>query len=163
VNPAGIITTVAGTGTCCYAGDGGPAIGAEIGAPYGLAVDASGSVYIADTNNQRIRKVTAAGIISTVAGNGTAGYSGDGGQATSASIPNPGGVAVDPSGNLYITDGGNRRVRKVNAAGTISTAAGGPRAMARTLWAASLLSPIGVAKDASGTCTSRIRAPIASA
>jgi len=123
----GDIFTIAGNGTNGYSGDGGAATSAEISNNVnGLALDSSGNVYIADTTNNRIRKVNmSTGIISTVAGNGTAGYSGDGGAATSAEINLPGGIAVDSSGNIYIADNGNNRIRKVTAsAGDISTIAG---------------------------------------
>jgi trimeric autotransporter adhesin len=123
---SGIINTVAGNGTNGYSGDGGLATSAEIAYPPGMAVDSFGNIYIADTANNRIRKVTAStGDISTVAGNGTAGYSGDGGLATSAKLNWPESVAVDTSGNLYIADTDNNRVRKVTAStGYISTVAG---------------------------------------
>jgi sugar lactone lactonase YvrE len=131
----GIITTVAGNGagdqgrgTGSYSGDGGPANAAALFEPDGVAVDGAGNLYIADENNQRIRKVTAAtGIITTVAGNGTAGYvaAQDGGPATEAELYYPGGVAVDGAGNLYIADAYNNRIRKVAAAtGIITTVAG---------------------------------------
>jgi trimeric autotransporter adhesin len=122
----GLINTVAGDGYCCWSGDGGLATNAQLGQNWGAAVDTAGNFYIADTSNNRIRKVTAStGIISTVAGNGTAGYSGDGGAATSAELNEPFGVAVDKSGNIYIADTRNNRVRKVTAStGIISTVAG---------------------------------------
>jgi len=124
VTPAGIISTVAGTGKRGYSGDGGPATSAQISFPEGIAVDESGNLYIADPLNNRVRKVTPAGIISTVVGNGTAGHSGDGGPATSATIYEPFGVAVDASGNIYVVDEYSLRVRKVTPDGTISTIAG---------------------------------------
>jgi sugar lactone lactonase YvrE len=122
----GIITTVAGNGAPSYSGDGGPATGAEINYPNGIAVDSSGNLYIADSFNNLIRKVTVAtGIISTVAGDGTFGYSGDGGPATGAELNYPSDVAVDSSGNLYIADEPNERIRMVSSAtGIISTVAG---------------------------------------
>lgn len=122
----GIITTVAGNGTPNYAGDGSLAINAHIFQPLGVAVDSAGNLYIADSYNHRIRKVTAAtGIITTVAGNGSTGYNGDGIAATSATLYYPQGVAVDNSGNIYITDSDNNRVRKVSAStGIITTVAG---------------------------------------
>ncbi|MHB8377095.1 MAG: NHL repeat-containing protein, partial [Dehalococcoidia bacterium] len=119
---AGIISTVAGNGTCTYAGDGGPATSASL-SPYGVAVDSAGNLYIADWANCRVRKV-AGSIISTVAGNGTCGYGGDGGPATSASLYRPQGVAVDSAGNLYIADSGNNRVRIVYS-GVVPPSVGG--------------------------------------
>src|SRR5258708_7626111 len=106
----GVITTVAGNGTYGYSGDNGPATSAQISSVYGVAVDSTGNLYIADANNFRIRKVSS-GVITTVAGNGTPGYSGDNGPATSAQISYPYGVAVDSTGNLYIADTGNNRIR----------------------------------------------------
>lgn len=127
VNPAGIINTIAGNGTAGYSGDGGPATSAMINGPGSVAVDNAGNLYIADSRNQRIRKVNPAGIITTVAGSGTAGFSGDGGPATNANLSGPFGVAVDGAGNLYIPDSGNRRIRKVDTSGIITTVAGGGR------------------------------------
>ena len=123
----GIIITVAGgagTGTVSFSGDGGPATAAALEFPAGVAVDASGNIYIADTFNNRIRKVSVGGIITTVAGNGNQGFSGDGGPATSASLSKPIGVAVDVSGNLYISDQYNNRIRRVSTSGIITTVAG---------------------------------------
>ena len=105
-------------------GDGGAATAASVMNPRGVAVDAEGNLYIADTDNNRIRKVTTAGVIVTVAGNGLAGAGGDGGQAIFASLNSPSGVAVDAAGNLYIADTGNHRIRKVTPAGIITTVAG---------------------------------------
>ncbi len=122
----GLITTVAGTGSYGYNGDGGPAVAANLGCPSGVDLDGAGNLYIADTCNNRIRKVTAGtGVISTVAGDGSFGSGGDGGSAISASLYYPHDVAVDVSGNLYVMDTGNYRVRRINAAtGVISTVAG---------------------------------------
>jgi large repetitive protein len=122
----GNISTVAGNGNAGFGGDGGPATSGVLNNPYGVAVDGAGNVYIADTPNQRIRKVDAAtGNISTVAGNGSVGFSGDGGPATSAVLNSPYGVAVDSAGNLYIADTLNDSIRKVDAiTGDISTVAG---------------------------------------
>lgn len=122
----GIITTAIGTGVIGFSGDGGPATAAQLNAPIGVATASNGDIYIAEYGNHRIRKVTAAtGIITTVAGTGTAGFSGDGGAATAAQLANPSGVAVDSAGNLYIADTTNNRVRKVTAAtGVITTLAG---------------------------------------
>ena len=122
VNTNGIISTVAGNGKQGYSGDGGAATSASLSLPSGLAVDAVGNIYIAE--GQRIRKVNTSGVISTVAGNGTDGYSGDGGAATSASLNDPTGVSVDAAGNIYIADQLNSRIRKVNTNGVISTVVG---------------------------------------
>ena len=119
------ITTIAGNGGSGFSGDNGPATQARLRSPSGVAVDAAGNIYIADTTNNRIRKVDAASqIITTVAGNGTAGFSGDNGPATQATLRNPNGVAVDGAGNLYIADFNNHRIRKVDASQTITTVAG---------------------------------------
>src|SRR5258706_378378 len=153
----GIITTVAGNGSCRFSGDGGAATSASLNYPYGVALDASGNLYIADSFNGRIRKVDAAtGNITTVAGNGSASFAGDGGAATSASLKYPTGVALDASGNLYFADLGNHRIRKVAAVtGIITTVAGngsldfaGDGGAATS---ASLYYPHGVAVDASGS------------
>jgi hypothetical protein len=130
VDAAGVITTVAGNGTNgsgsgTYSGDGGAATNAGLNGPDAVAVDTLGNLYIADTGNQRIRKVDATGVISTVAGNGTSGFSGDGGRATNASLAlNNCGIALDSAGNLFIADFSNYRIRKVNTNGIISTVAG---------------------------------------
>ena len=122
----GNIFTVAGNGWEGGSGDGGPAVEAQLYLPSGVAVDGSGNIYIADTDNHRIRKVDAAtGNISTVAGNGWDGYGGDGGPAVKAQLYFPFGLAVDGAGNIYVADRGNNRIRKVDAAtGNISTIAG---------------------------------------
>ena len=125
------ITTVAGGGTGCPAqtdavGDGCPATNASLNNPYGITVDATGNLYIADTNNNRIRKVNAGtGIITTIAGSGVQGYSGDNGPATSAEFYYPERVVLDGVGNLYISDSFNNRIRKIDTSGTITTVAGG--------------------------------------
>ena len=123
---SGIITTVAGNGTNGYSGDTAGATSAELSYPYAVAVDGTGNIYIADTGNARIRKVNVStGIITTVVGNGTAGYSGDGTAATSAEISSPRSIAIDALGDLYIADFGNNRIREVNpTTGVISTVAG---------------------------------------
>jgi trimeric autotransporter adhesin len=128
VSPDGTISTVAGDGTSGYSsgllGDGGPATRARLSNPAGIAVDASGNLYIADPSDSRIRKISPDGIISTVAGDGAQGFSGDGGPATSAHLKWPIGVAVDGAGNLYIGDSGNSRIRRIDGNGIISTMAG---------------------------------------
>ncbi|MBL7691977.1 MAG: T9SS type A sorting domain-containing protein [Flavipsychrobacter sp.] len=121
---AQIITTIAGNGFNAYSGDGGPATAASIYNPLGVAADGAGNVYIVDTKNHCIRKVNSAGIISTIAGDGTAGYSGDGGPATAAKLYIPSKIALDGAGNIIFVDNGNFCIRKINAAGIISTIVG---------------------------------------
>src|SRR5712691_8485568 len=156
VDTSGIITTVAGNGGINFSGDGGPATSAQIRGPSGVALDSAGNLYIVDSLNFRVRKVDTSGIITTVAGIGlTVGTSGDGGPATSAGIE-PTGVAVDGAGNLYIVERDGYDVRKVNAAGIISTIAGvgngafGFSGDEGPATAAKLAGPYGVAVDNSG-------------
>lgn len=124
VNSSGVITTWAGTGTAGFAGDGGPAALAQLSNLRGIAIDTSGNIYIMDTQNYRIRKVDASGIITTVAGNGVAAYAGDGGFATSASFDWCESIAVGIDQSIYIGDQLNHVVRKVGVNGIISTYAG---------------------------------------
>ena len=121
----GEITTIAGTGEPGADGDGGPAVGARLNLPNGVAVGPSGHVYIADFGNHRIRKVDAStGVITTVAGTGRPGFSGDGGPATEAEVSHPFGLDVDQAGAIYVADFGNRRVREIDPSGIITTIAG---------------------------------------
>ena len=155
VDTAGVITTVAGDGTQNYGGDGGPAVAAQLWNPSAVALDGSGNLYIADSVNNRIRKVDTAGVITTVAGSSTTGgFGGDGGPATAAQLRGTFGVALDGSGNLYIADWDNNRIRKVDTAGMISTVAGdGTRGFGGdggAATAAQLYRPQGVALDGSG-------------
>ena len=126
VDSTGTITTIAGTGESWFGGDGGPAVQARLDSPLGVAVDSGGNIFIADTDNHRIRKVDSAGTITTIAGAGgnVYGFGGDGGPAVQARLYRPGGVAVDSTGNLYIADTRNNRIRKVDSTGTITTIAG---------------------------------------
>ena len=124
VDGSGNISTFAGNHKQGYSGDGAAATSAMLSHPWGVTADASGSIYISDTGNDVIRKVAASGVITTVAGTGVSGYSGDGGAATSARLQSPWGLAVDTAGNLYIADWSNHAVRKVTAGGVISTIAG---------------------------------------
>jgi uncharacterized protein (TIGR03437 family) len=156
---AQVITTIAGTGTATFSGDGGSASKAGLNSPYGLAVDNAGNVYIADSGNNRIRKINSAGFITTVAGCGNATTAcvqvglGDGGPATAPATMNPWDVAADNAGNFYFTDSGNMRVRKVDASGNISTVAGGgannPGDGGPAI-NAQLANPVGLAIDSSG-------------
>jgi hypothetical protein len=123
----GIIHTFAGNGARGFVGDGGPATSAQLNIPRGVTFDAAGTLYIADTANNRIRKVTQDGVIQTVAGNGVRGFGGDGNQAVAAQLNFPWSVAIDTAGNLYIADSQNNRIRKVTSDGTIRTVAGGDR------------------------------------
>jgi uncharacterized protein (TIGR03437 family) len=154
VTPNGAISTVAGNGSYRFSGDGGPALSATLNTPGGVTVDSAGNVYLTDTLNNRVRKVTPGGIITTIAGNGSRGYSGDGGLATSAALYTPNGIAVDRAGNLYIVDTGNNRVRKVTSNGAMSTVAGGgPGGVlgdGGPAINAMLDDPFGVAVDAAG-------------
>src|SRR5262249_55574470 len=151
-----LLTTVAGSGNATYGGDGGLAPAGQLNYPQGVVVDASGNLYIADTNGQRIRKVAPPAptlLMTTGAGNGTAGVGGDGATATAAKLQYPYGVAVDGSGNLYISDSNNHRIRKVTA-GVITTVAGtgvaGFSGEAGAATTARLYYPEGLAVDSAG-------------
>ena len=160
INKAGIITRIAGNEIPGFSGDGGPATAASMGKPKGLALDTAGNLYVADYDDNRVRKISNAGIITTIAGNGYASdpgmgaYYGDGGPATAAELSGPTDVAADRAGNVYISDFNNHCVRKVDKAGIITTFAGtavngfsgddGPAT------AAKFLSTAGMAIDAAG-------------
>jgi uncharacterized protein (TIGR03437 family) len=149
------ITNFAGNGTGGYSGDNGPATQAEVNRVVGLATDAAGNVYLADQNNNVIRKVSASGVITTFAGTTVAGYTGDGGAATQATLSGPTGVCVAPSGDVYVNDLSNRRVRKVAAAsGIITTVAGTGTAVSSgdggAATSAGLILPIRCVVDSSG-------------
>jgi sugar lactone lactonase YvrE len=154
ISSSGVITTIVGTGLSGYSGDGGPALGARLSSPSGLAFDASGNLYIADSGNNCIRKVTPAGTITTVAGNGIQGYAGDGGLASLAELSSPTGIAVDYQGGLLIADDFNNRIRKVSAQGLISTVAGDGSDSSTTdgvlATTTGLEAPLAVAVDANG-------------
>jgi uncharacterized protein YjdB len=125
ITPAGIISTIAGTaGVGGSSGDGGPATAALFWHVWGLKVDAAGNIYLADASNHKIRKISTTGIVTTIAGTGVAGFSGDGGPATSARLNNPSDIDIDAAGNIYISDQQNYRVRMINTAGIISTVTG---------------------------------------
>ncbi len=154
ITPSGIISTFAGTGVSGFSGDGGQATAAQFNTPTGLAFDAAGNLYVTELYNHRVRKITAAGIITTFAGTGVSGFSGDGAAATAAKFYQPAYVRADNSGNIYITDNGNHRIRKVSAAGIVTTIAGtgtaGNTGDNGPATAATLNLPAGLAFDASG-------------
>lgn len=156
ITPAGVISTVAGNGTATYNGDGIAATSTGL-VPAGIAVDAIGNLYI--SSGHRVVKVTPAGIINTVAGNSTSGFSGDNGPATAARLYGPSDVEVDPAGNLYIVDYGNNRIRRISTGGTITTAAGNGSSLNSSCGCygdgmpavqAGMLNPQGIAFDATG-------------
>ncbi len=153
---AATIWTVAGTGAAGSAGDGGPALSAQMNHPNGIAFDSAGNIYVADYNSYEVRRIATDGTITTVAGNGTFGYSGDGLSATSAQLASPAGLAVDNASHcLYISDFGNNTVRKVDlATGIISTAAGNATAGYSgdngPATGAQLQGPSGIAVDSAG-------------
>ncbi len=152
----GVITTIAGNGTDGYSGDGGPATSAELSAPEGVALNGSGDLLIGDSNNSVVREVNLkTGVITTVAGNGTAGDSGDDGPATAAELYRPQNVAVDSAGDLFIADSDNNAIREVNSqTGDIITIAGGGdkgyQAGEKIATATELSMPLGMALDGSG-------------
>ncbi|MCP3906009.1 MAG: hypothetical protein GY715_20490 [Planctomycetes bacterium] len=157
--PTGFIDTIAGTGVATYSGDGGPAVNAAVNAPDGVAIDSAGNIYIADSLNHRIRRISAAtGNISTVAGTGTAGFFGNNGPATSAQLDSPEDVFVDASDNIYVADRNNNRIRRIDAGtGIITSVAGnggssysGDGGLATQ---ASLRKPQGVYVDGAGNIT----------
>jgi sugar lactone lactonase YvrE len=147
-----VLTTVAGTGTGGFSGDGGPATAAKLYSPFGVTIDARNNIYIADDDNYRVRRVDGVtGTITTLAGNGTNGFSGDGGPATAASLGEVAAVAADASGNVYIADPGNARVRKVDTAGVITTFAGGGNTLGDGGPATSaMVNPSAITTDAAG-------------
>jgi sugar lactone lactonase YvrE len=150
----GRIMTVAGTGVRGYSGDGGPSVKAQLDQPYGLAFDRAGNLYVADSANNRVRRIDKRGIITTVAGNGEHGYSGDGGPATKARLSDPYGLAFDAAGDLYVAEVDEGVVRRIDTKGVITTFAGtgrlgfsgdgGPARQAK------LNAPYGLAFDAAG-------------
>jgi uncharacterized protein (TIGR03437 family) len=153
VSSSGTISTIAGSGAVSYSGDGGAATSAQLFVPQATAVDSNGNLYIADTANNVIRQVNSKGVITTIAGTGAAGSTGDGGAATAATFNSPQGIAVDSSGNIYVSDTANARVRKISG-GTISTFAGngtvGFSGDGASATAATLNTPVGLAVDKSG-------------
>jgi len=153
-----VVNSIAGNGSLGYSGDGGTSLGAQLADPHDVVIDPAGNVYIADTLNARVRKIDTNGNISTYAGNGTRGYTGDNGPAASAQLSLPTGLALDKSGNLYIADSGNGTVRKVNTGGNITTVAGvgfstfgAPTGDGGQATAAVLQQPYSVQVDGSGT------------
>ena len=124
IDAEGVITTIAGTGGRGFSGDGGPATEAQFAALAYLAADELGNLYVSDSGNHRIRRIDTEGVITTIAGTGVRGFSGDGGPATEARFSAPGGLALDGSGNLYVADSGNNRIRRIDAEGVVTTIAG---------------------------------------
>jgi sugar lactone lactonase YvrE len=172
IDPDGTVTRFAGTSVPGFSGDGGPATSAQLYCPAGLAVGHDGSVYFADHVNNRVRRVDAAGTITTFAGSGPPGlgmgsFSGDGGPASQATLQEPWGVALDQAGRLYIADRDNARVRRVDLSGVITTVAGtgahGSAGDGAPATQAQMCPPIGVAIDPAGNlvipdaCTTAIR------
>ena len=153
IGPSGIVTTFAGTGDWGVGGDGGPASQAALNSPAGMAVDASGNMYVAEREGRRVRRIEASSVIATFAGTGECCYSGDGGPATEARFDNPSGIAVDSRGNVYLIDRGNARIRRIDSESIVTTFAGtgdwgvdgdgGPATEAQ-------LAPTGIAVDRSG-------------
>ena len=152
ITPDGIINRIAGIGIRGYGGDNGPAISAQLNQPYGLAVDSAGNLYIADSANNRIRKVDPSGVITTIGGTGQQGFSGDGGPAIKAQLNDPTRLALDAAGNLDFVDQGVYRVRKIDVNGTITTVAGGGRFLGGGVVATTAdLIPEAIALNAAGT------------
>ncbi len=154
IDAQGVITTIAGTGERGFGGDGGPATEAQFRFPLGLVLDGTGNVYVADTGNHRIRRIDAEGVITTIAGTGERGFGGDGGPATEAQLGFPEGLVLDGSANVYVADTGNRRIRRIDAEGMITTIAGtgegGFGGDGSPATEAQLLSANGLALDGSG-------------
>jgi hypothetical protein len=156
IRPDGVILTVAGTGEPGFSGDNGPATAAQLRQPEHVAVDPAGSLYFSDTGNHRVRRVNPDGTLTTVAGTGKEGFSGDNGPATAARLSTPTGLALDAAGNLYVAEYGNSRIRRVSPDGTIITVAGGGKPADRVgdggpATAASLAGPSGLTMDITGS------------
>ena len=149
ITPAGVVTTLAGSGVAGFADGTGTA--AQFYNPQGVVVDSSGTMYVADSGNHRIRKITSAGVVTTLAGSGVAGFAD--GTGAAAQISGPAGVAVDSSGTVYVADTGDHRIRKITSAGVVTTLAGSGAASFAdgTGAAAQFNNPRGVAVDSSGT------------
>lgn len=157
VSASGIVTTIAGTGVAGFSGDGGSPLAAQLDKPVAVTVDGQGNIYIADMNNNRVRKITngeGGGIITTIAGNGTVGYSGDGAPATNAELNSPQSVFVDRTGNVLFADNLNHAIRKISTSGLITTIAGngiaGYTGDGTAATAARLNQPAGVVEDTAG-------------
>jgi sugar lactone lactonase YvrE len=156
IDTAGVLTIIAGTGTQGFSGDSGLASAALLDSPTGLAISATGTLFLADTHNQRIRRIDAAtGIITTIAGTGIAGYAGDGALATAATLNLPGPIALDAAGNIFFADTGNHRIRRIDAATAIITTVAGNGTQGFSsdgtlATSASIDSPAGIALDATG-------------
>jgi sugar lactone lactonase YvrE len=154
IDADGLISTIAGNGTASFAGDGGPATAARFATPSDVTRDDAGALYIADTGNHRIRMVDPSGVVTTLAGTGTAGFGGDNGQAADAKLDSPTGLVRDTAGNLYFSDTGNHRIRKITLDGVVTTYAGtgeaGNAGDGAAATAAKLSAPTYLALDATG-------------
>ena len=158
IDAEGVITTIAGTGDRGFGGDGGPAAEAQFASPSGLATDELDNLYVADSGNHRIRRIDAEGVITTIAGTGDRGFSGDGGPATEAQFAAPSDLAVDGAGNLYVADFGNQLIRRIDAEGVVTTIAGsgpgfrvgGPLGDGGPATEAQFVAPSDLAVDGSG-------------
>ncbi len=146
----GGFTLIAGNGTAGYGGDGGPGSQAELSEPWGVAVDDHGDVYVGDIQNNRVRRIDGSGEITTVAGTGSSGDSGDGGLATSAQLELPVGVAIDASGELFVIDPEASTIRRVDGSGVIATVAGGAASVGDRATATAIDGPQSIAFDAAG-------------
>ena len=149
---SGVISTIAGNGIAAYTGDNGAAAAASLNGPWGISLAGTGELYIADQNNNAIRKVSSAQIMSTVAGNGVAGFAGDGRIASTSRLNTPGGVTIDVAGNIYISDSGNNRIRKINSATQVISTIAGSGGYGDSFPAniASLYGPFTIALDGKG-------------
>lgn len=156
IDTKGVMTRFAGSGEAGFSGDGGPAINARFMTPAGLTFDSRGNLYIADRDNHRVRKIDTRGNITTFAGTGKEGFSGDGGPAVKADLNLPSGLAADGKGNIFISDRSNDRIRVVDKKGNIRTYAGsgvaGFQGDAGPALKAQLDKPFGIALDQKGTC-----------
>ena len=150
IDPFGIVSTLAGTGDWGFSGDGGQATQAMLNHPFAIAADALGNLYVAEREGKRIRRIDPSGVITTFAGTGVRGYSGDGGPATLARLEHPLGVATDSAGNVYVAEDDGERVRKIDGSGVITTYAGAGDEDDGSPAAEARVRPFGIAADTLG-------------